>query len=462
MFFRQILHEDLGCSSYFVASRGEALVVDPKWEIDDYLRVAAEADARIHHVLETHFHADHVSGRRKLMRATGAAPHVPADPQRPAARGLRDGDSLSIGSVLLTVISTPGHRPEHLAFLLTEASAPTLLLSGDSLLIGALARPDLAVDAVEGSRALWGTVKRLAALGDSVEVWPAHVGASLCGSGTLTERTHSTIGDELRTNPQLSLPDEDAFVRELTRTTPPRPSRVPQVVTFNLDGAEEPNPVRQLDRSGLTELIAAGACVLDVRSPELFDQCHIDGALNLPTGGRGLGNRAGWATRPEELIVVLSQTRESGQRVTRLLRAAGVWSVVGVTVADPDAWVADGLPVSSSRALAAAELPALLSAGELQLVDVRDHGEWHSGHVAGSTHLPLHRLGDGSQALPAGQRTLAVACAAGARAALAASILRRRGHDEVLRVSGGVPDLAGRGVPLIAGDRCSSRVVLDR
>ncbi len=454
MFFRQILHEDLGCASYFVASRGEAVVVDPKWEIDDYLLVAAEADAKIHHVLETHFHADHVSGRRKLMSATGARPHVPLDPQRPEAGGLRDGDKLSIGDVQLTVIPTPGHRPEHVAFLLTEASAPTLLLSGDSLLIGALARPDLALDAVEGSRALWATVKRLTALGQSVEVWPAHVGASLCGSGTLTERTHSTIGEELRTNPQLSLPDEDVFVQELTRTTPARPPRVPQVVSFNLDGAEEPNPVRQLDRNGLAGLIAAGACVLlDVRSPELFDQCHIDGALNLPAGGRSLGTRAGWAIRPEELIVVVSHTRASGQRITALLRAAGVWNVAGVTVADPDAWVADGLSVSSSRALAPAELPALLSAGALQLVDVRDQGEWHSGHVAGSTHLPLHRLGDGTQALAPGQRPLAVACAAGARAALAASILRRRGHDEVLRVSGGVPDLAGRGVPLIAGDR---------
>ncbi|MGO9973758.1 MAG: MBL fold metallo-hydrolase [Solirubrobacteraceae bacterium] len=453
MFLRQILHEDLGCASYFVASRGEALVVDPKWEIDDYLRVAAEADAEIRHVLETHFHADHVSGRRKLMRATGATPYVPLDPQRPKAGGLRDGDTLSIGYVTLTVISTPGHRPEHLAFLLTEAGAPTLLLSGDSLLVGSLARPDLAVDAVEGARALWATVTRLTALGESVEVWPAHVGASLCGSGTLTERSHSTIGEELRTNPQLSLPDQDAFVQELTRARPARPPRVHQVVRLNLDGAEDPNPVRQLDRSGLAELIAAGACVLDVRSPELFDQCHINGALNLPPTGRSLGNRAGWATSPEELIVVVAQTRESGQRVTGLLRAAGVWNVVAATVADPDAWVADGLPVSSSRALAPAELPALLSAGELELVDVRDQGEWYSGHVAGSTHLPLHRLGDGSQALVPGQRPLAVACAAGARAALAASILRRRGHNEVLRVSGGVPDLAGRGVPLIAGDR---------
>jgi len=453
VFFRQILHEDLGCASYVVASGGEAVVVDPKWEIDEYLGIAAEADAKILHVLETHFHADHVSGRRKLMRATGAKPHLPLDPQRPKSRGLRDGDSLSIGSVQLTVIATPGHRPEHIAFLLSEAGAPTLLLSGDSLLIGALARPDLAVDAVEGARALWATVKRLTSLGESVEVWPAHVGASLCGSGALTERTHSTIGEELRSNSQLSLPDEDSFVQELTRTTPARPARVSQVVTFNLDGSEEPNPVRQLDRGGLAEMIAAGACVLDVRSPDLFDQCHIDRALNLPAGGRSLGYRAGWATRPDELIVVVSQTRDSGERVTSLLRAAGVWNVVGATVADPDAWVADGLPVSSSRALVPAELPALLSTGEMQLVDVRDQGEWHSGHVAGSVHLPLHRLGDGSQALAATQRPLAVACAAGARAALAASILRRRGHSEVWRVSGGVPDLAGRGVPLIAGDR---------
>ena len=298
MFFRQILHEDLGCASYVIASRGEAVVVDPKWEIGGSLRVAGEADAEIRHVLETHFRADHVSGRRKLMRATGATPHLPINPQRPSAGGLRDGDTLSLGYVTITVLTTPGHRPEHLSFLLTEPDTRSLLLSGDSMLVGALARPDLAVDAVEGARELWASVRRLTALGEDVEVWPAHVGASLCGSGTLTERTSSTIGDELRTNHQLSIEDQGEFVAELTRSTPARPPRVPQVVTLNLDGAEDPGPVRHLDRDGLAELITAGACVLDVRAPDLFDQVHIAGALNLPADGRSLGCRAGWATSP--------------------------------------------------------------------------------------------------------------------------------------------------------------------
>src|SRR5271165_2508011 len=185
MFFRQILHEDLGCASYVIAAAGEAVVVDPKWEIDDYLAAAAEADSTIRYVLETHFHADHVSGRQPLALATGAVALVPSDPARPAAGGLDAGDVLAVGSVELRALAAPGHRPEHLAYLVTDArdGGSRRLLTGDSVLIGDLARPDLAVDSAEGAQALWGTVRRLVALGEDVELWPGHVGGSLCGSG---------------------------------------------------------------------------------------------------------------------------------------------------------------------------------------------------------------------------------------------------------------------------------------
>jgi hydroxyacylglutathione hydrolase len=451
VFFRQILHQDLGCASYLIAAGGEAVVVDPKWEIADYLEAADAAGASIRHIVETHCHADHVSGRRRLADATGAVVHLPADPADPEPGDLHDGAILSLAGFELRAVGAPGHRPEHLAYLITgrgPGASPPVLLAGDSLLIGGLARPDLAVDPVQGARALFGTVQRLSALEPRTELWPAHVGGSLCGSGAVTDRTSSTIGEELAGNPLLSLTDPEAFVDELTRGTPTRPPRVEQVVALNERGAPPPGPLRELDTAGLAQFIAYGACVLDVRAAGSFDAAHLANAINLPAIGQGLGTRAGWATRPGDSIVVVSPTLESGLAVASLLHAAGVTNVIGVSPADPGAWRAAGLEVRSTVAIAPRELVARLSAGELQLVDVRDLHEWRSGHVSGSLHVPLSELTNGGVAALPHHVPLAVTCARGPRAALAASVLRCRGHREVLRLEGGVGDLAEHGAEL--------------
>ncbi len=399
MFFRQILHHDLGCASYVIAARGEALVVDPKWEIGEYVDAAQEAGANVRHVVETHFHADHVSGRRRLADATGAVSHLPVDPQRPAAGGLQEGDVLRVGGLQIDVIATPGHRPEHLAYLVSDRDVrgmQPLLLSGDSLLVGELARPDLVVEASEGARALWGTVRRLVELGEQTELWPGHVGGSLCGSGTLSEQRSSTIGEQLRTNPLLSVSDVHAFVATLNRSIPTRPPRVERVVALNLEGAREPGPLRELDAAGLACFVSCGAAVLDARSPDVFDHGHLAGAVNLPTGRRGVGTRAGWAIDAQEPLVVVSETLDAGMHVASVLYAAGVCSVAGVSVADPDEWAANGLDVRRAGALTPEDVVALLSARELQLVDVRDRNEWCAGHISGSLHLPLSSWATGA------------------------------------------------------------------
>ena len=200
MYFRQILHPDLGCASYLLADSGEAAVIDPKWEIAEYLQAADEAGARIQHVLETHHHADHVSGRRRLTAATGAVAHVPGEPDaepQPGGRpdrgpGAHPGDVVRVGDVSLLALGTPGHRPEHLAYLVCpRGRAHDAALSGDSLLfVGDVARPDLAVAPAEGARALWHTLRRLSSLRHEVEVWPAHVGGSLCASQSASSEGH--------------------------------------------------------------------------------------------------------------------------------------------------------------------------------------------------------------------------------------------------------------------------------
>jgi len=228
MLFRQVLHEDLGCASYLVSDSSEAAVIDPKWEIEDYLDLATEHELTIAHVLETHTHADHLSGRGRLVAATGASVHE-----------LDDGDALELGDARITALATPGHRPEHLAFLIADGSRadePWLVLSGDSLFVGDVGRPDLAVDPDEGARGLFASTRRLLELDDFAELWPGHIGGSLCGGAGMSEKPSSTIGYERRHNDALQEPDVDAFVEAILRDQPPAPPDQGAIVAANRSG----------------------------------------------------------------------------------------------------------------------------------------------------------------------------------------------------------------------------------
>jgi rhodanese-related sulfurtransferase len=348
-----------------------------------------------------------------------------------------------LGQTEIRVLAAPGHRPEHLAFLVVDRSGhePERLLSGDSLLVGGVARPDLAVAAPEGAAALFETLHRLERLGDEVEVWPAHVGASLCGSGSVTESTSSTIGDELRHNQLLQIGGREDFVREITASSPVRPPRVAQIVELNTSGPPDPPDLPDLGLEELSRLAAQGACILDIREPEAYDEAHLSGSLNLPASGSSAGNRAAWATDPDEPIVILGETAEAAREFSERLLSAGLWNLVGVAAAEPGGWKPAGLAVSTSRALTADQVAEGLDRGELELLDVRDDSEWRLGHVEAARHLPLPELADGSRVSLPHDRPLAVACEAGNRAALAASVLRRRGYPLAARMTGGLPEL---------------------
>ncbi|MDX6617904.1 MAG: hypothetical protein QOK36_290, partial [Gaiellales bacterium] len=297
MFFRQLIDADLGCASYVIADAGEAVVVDPAIAIDQYLDLACRHGFCIVHVVETHTHADHVSGNRRLAELTGAQIHVSSGALPGfASRPLRPGDSLSVGSAVLTVRATPGHRPEHLSLVLSDrsrADAPLALLSGDALLVGEVGRPDLAADPGAGARALYAALRGLDDLDDAVEVWPGHIGGSLCGGARLSQKPSSTLGYERRANRFLAIADEDEFVAGLVAALPPRPPQVERVVELNLAAAlpalAEP-PL--LGTAELAQLIAAGGVVVDVRSPDSFDAGHLAGAVNLPLAAGSIGTRA--------------------------------------------------------------------------------------------------------------------------------------------------------------------------
>ncbi len=448
MIFRQFINRDLGCASYLLGGGGEAVVVDPRLDIDVYLDAATEEGLRITAVLDTHIHADHVSGRELLAAETGARALRPGE-----GGALVPGTVVEVGTVRLDVVAAPGHRPEHVAIFVSDTSRggePWSVLTGDSLLVGDLARPDLAVDAEVGARDLQQTVTRLLDLGDSVEVWPGHVGGSLCGGAGLSGKTSSTIGYERAHNPMLGAAEE-TFVATITRNLLPKPPNLARIVELNrASSASAPGAIRELSPDALASALAGGAQVLDGRAPEDFDHGHLRGAIWLPPGN-AQGTRAGWVVDADDELIVGGENVEAARRIAVAMHAVGLWNVVGAVAGAPEEWAAAGLEVDQGERWDLDALAAGLRNEAVTLIDVRDIDEWDTGHVDGSTNLPLHRLTAEGAGLSVNGRPLAVACAAGTRAAFAASVLRRELPEaRIVRVTdGGVPGLADRGVELI-------------
>jgi hydroxyacylglutathione hydrolase len=452
MLFRQILHEDLGCASYVIAGGGEAAVVDPKWQIEDYLELAHEHDVQIRHVLETHNHADHLSGRGRLAAATGATLWVSAEAGAEYDHEpIEEGTALELGAARITALRTPGHRPEHLAFAVEDRSreeAPWLLLTGDSLFVGDVARPDLAVEPEEGARGLYRSVRRLLEHDDFVEVWPGHIGGSLCGSAAMSKKPGSTIGFERRFSPLLRIADEDEFVRELTASTQPQPPNFERIVELNRGPLlAETASLEPLTPVGAKALLGGGAVLVDGREPREFDAVHVPGSLSVAQTHSGVGTRAAWVVEPEADVVVLAAGDADASALARNLEAIGFRRLRGFVAGGIAAWQAAELETESTPAIDPAELARRLRAGDVTLLDVREDDEWEEGHVEGSLHVPYHDLRDGVPGEVPRDAPLAVACSAGNRSSLAASLLRRAGLDDVIHVTdGGVQDLDGLGV----------------
>jgi hydroxyacylglutathione hydrolase len=454
MFFRQVLHEDLGCASYVVADAGQAVVIDPKWEIEDYLALADEHDFRIAHVLETHNHADHLSGHGRLAHSTGATIHVS---ERAGVtyehEPLADGDSVSVGEARITALATPGHRPEHLAFVIEDDSrgdSPWLVVTGDSLLVGDLARPDLAVEPEEGARDLYRSVHRLLELEDFAEVWPAHVGGSLCGGAGMSEKSGSTIGFERRFNRLAHGDDEERFVADLTADLAPQPPNFERIVELNrgrlITDVQNLDP---LTPARVSELFDGGATLVDGRAPREFDAGHVPGSINVPMVKAAVGTRAAWVVEPESEVVVTAGSDADAARLGRLLEAVGFRRLAGYLVGGAVAWRDAGLPLETTPALDVTALAERLKLNDVVLLDVREDDEWDEGHVRGSVHIPYHDLAAGVPVELGNGRDVAVACSVGNRSSIAASLLRRSGLDNVLHVAdGGVQDLPDEGIEL--------------
>ncbi len=290
MIFRQITHDDLGCASYLIGDEdaGVAAVVDPRFEIDEYLELARYMGVSIEHVLETHNHADHVSGHGRLAAATGATIHIHrgAEPEYDH-EPFDDGWELELGSLLVRALHTPGHRPEHTSFALIDTGRgdePWAVLTGDTLFVGDIARPDLAIEKSEGARAIFHSLAdKVLTLPNECEVWPAHLGGSMCGGPGMDMKICSTIGFERAHNPALEIDDEAEFVEQATANLGPQPPNSEAIVQLNKGplvtaGVEVlPLSPRQVELKR-----TQGALIVDVRTDQQFDEAHIADSVCIP------------------------------------------------------------------------------------------------------------------------------------------------------------------------------------
>ncbi len=445
MYFKQLVKEDLGCATYIVGctTAGVCAVVDPRLDtVDDILELAAARGMRVTAVIETHNHADHISGHGEIARRTGATIciHELAEAGYPHEK-LKDGDELEFGVAKLRVIHTPGHRPEHIALAVSDTSRsddPWLVLTGDSLFIGDVARPDLAVPGEKGANALYDSIfDRLLQLEDGVEVYPAHVAGSLCGRG-MSARTSSTIGYERKHNPAVVPRPRSTFIADINENLPERPPNMFNIVERNRgDYSHQASPLAPLPHEPLAfqREVEGGGLVVDTRSPTQFGEGHIPGALQVYLRGSAFATRVGFVASPKSrLLLVVKDERDLHDAVVQLA-VVGFDQVVGYLDGGMSAWQEAGLPVQQLEQMPVERLHSLRH--ELNILDVRDEDEWEEGHIRGARHIPYYSIEQHIKELD-DSRPLGVLCASGQRSALACSILQRHGFTELFNVEGGM------------------------
>jgi glyoxylase-like metal-dependent hydrolase (beta-lactamase superfamily II) len=426
MHFQHFYLACLAHASYLIADGGEAVVVDPQRDVEQYIDAAQRLGVVIKYVIETHLHADFVSGHRELAarcgaeivfgaRANAAFPH----------RAVSDGDVLSAGSVELRAIETPGHTPESISWLVSENGRPSKLLSGDTLFIGDVGRPDLAgsrgYTSEEMAAMLYDSLHtKILTLPDDVEIWPAHGAGSACGRN-ISRDASSTIGMQRRTNWALQPMARDAFIETLTSGLAAPPRYFPRDAELNRQG---PRALSEIAAARLTPgSLPADALILDVRDAEVFGAGHIAGAVNVGLNG----NFASWCGTllpfDAPIVIVAADHAGASQAVMRLARV-GIENIAGCITA------LDGF--------ATAPLPQLTvdNLDGIAVLDVRRRAEFWEGHVTDAENVPLDELPDRLAEVDR-EHPLAVICAAGYRSSIACSLLARAGFTNIINVQGG-------------------------
>lgn len=453
MFFKQFYLGCLAHASYLIGSEGEAVVADPQRDVDEYL---AEADAqglKIKYVIETHLHADFVSGHQEIAARTGAqivfGEKAGVEFEHKA---VKEGEEIRVGAVVLRFIETPGHTPEGICILVTAPGEPQKLLTGDTLFIGDVGRPDLAggkgytpqMMAEMMYDSLHGKILKLP---DDTEVYPAHGAGSMCGRN-MSKETSSTIGEQRKFNYALKPMSKEEFVTMMTADLPEAPSYFPKDAEINRSGARElselqpPQPLTPQQVEQLQDNV-----LLDVRSAADFGAGHVPGSMNIGLGGQ-FAMWAGSLIPLNASIVIIADTgAQVDESVVRLARV-GIENVKGYLDGGVTSWRDAGLPVNTLPQVSVAELNAALENNDMQIVDVRRPAEYENGHVPHAQNAPLASLDKSIGPLKLEKDKLtAVICAGGYRSSAAASLLQQQGFSNLLNVTGGTGAWINAGYP---------------
>ena len=440
--------EGLGNSSYLLdIGDGRALVVDPARDATPYLAAAERARLSIAFTVETHLHADFLTGSRELA-ARGATVLAPrAARMEWPHRGFDHGDELDLGGLRLQAVATPGHTPEHLSWLLRDGAEPVALFSGGSLLVDAVARTDLiAPEQTEPlARELWRALQeRVLTLPDGLRVYPTHGAGSYCAVPTSGDRT-TTIGRERAANPLLAAADENAFVAMLLAGYGSYPPYFLRLRERNRRGPDVlGSPFPHLPALGVDDVrrhLADGAVLVDARSVESWAAAHVPGAVSIPLRPQ-FGSWLGWILPDDRPLIFVLDDGQDDAELVRQARTVGYDLIGGALAGGIDAWSSAGLPVASTELVDAARL-------ERPVLDVRQEDEVAAGHVPGALHVELGDVAERHADLPPG--ALAVMCGHGERAATAASLLERAGRSDIAVVIGGPDDWAAGGRRLATG-----------
>lgn len=456
MFIQQFYVDGISHASYLLGGKQTCAIIDPRRDVEEYVAATKKMGLKITHILETHLHADFVSGHMDLAKITGAKIYAPRSGNCAYAHvAVGQGDAFDIEDMRIEVLDTPGHTPDCLCHVVTDKSrggGPAAVFTGDTLFVGDVGRPDLFPGrARELAAKLFASLhEKVMKLPDYCAVYPAHGAGSLCGRAMGAMRS-STIGYERAFNPALQHKTVEEFSRALLTDMPEAPDHFARCSEINRKGpalvADMPAP-RPMTPAEINALKEKGHIVLDARDYAPFCAGHVPGAFNVGSA-HNFSTYAGWLLPPDRPIILVADADEQGLAV--MLRRVGLDAVAGFLEGGMTAWANSGLPVDHIRVISAHDLKKMCDAREhLTLLDVRPEAEWKEAHIEGATHIHMPDVRTRHKEIDSGGM-IAIMCQTGARAAMAAALLQQRGLTQLAVVGGSMSAWTAAGYPTSSG-----------